>query len=84
MITRTRGGLAFTVLPRRNTLPKKSSVVMSPEAHALLAREYSRVERKFAEQTEQPEADPQKLFFLRFEMSVLEYHLPELKKGGRA
>jgi hypothetical protein len=62
----------------------KKPSVMSPEAEALLARAYSRVERKFVQQTEQPDPDPEKLFFLRFEMSVLEYHLPELKKGGRA
>jgi hypothetical protein len=65
-------------------MPKKSSIVMSPEAEALLAREYSHLERKFVEQTAQPETDPGDLFFLRLEMAVLEYHLPELKKGGQA
>jgi hypothetical protein len=62
----------------------QSSVVMSSEAKALLAREYSRLEHKFVEHAEQPDPDPQKLFFLRFVMAALESRLPELKKGGQA
>jgi hypothetical protein len=64
-------------------MSKKSSV-MSPEAETLLAREHFRLQRKFVEETERSETDPAKLFFLRFETAVLEYHLPQLKKGGQA
>ena len=64
-------------------MPKKSRT-MSPEAKEILTREYHDIQRCWTEELQKPNADWALLFFLHFEMEVIESRAKWLKKEAQA
>jgi hypothetical protein len=62
----------------------KSRIVMSPEAKQIITREYHKLQLRWVEELDKPETNWEQLFFLHFEMAMLESRATWLKKGGQA
>jgi len=57
---------------------------MSSEAKETLNREYHKLQHRWVEELDKPETNWENLFFLHFELAVLESRVPGLKKDGQA
>jgi len=63
-------------------MPKKSQ--MSPIARQIIDREYHKLQARWVEEIDKPETDWTNLFFLHFEMAMLESNAKWLKKEEQA
>jgi hypothetical protein len=61
-------------------MSKKSRPQMSPLAKQIIDREYHKLQARWVEEIDKPETDWTNLFFLHFEMAMLESNAKWLKK----
>src|SRR3954462_8510082 len=80
-ITRTSGG-AFTAPPKENLMSKKTE--MSPVAKQNVNQEYHKLQARWVEEIDRPATNWENLFFLHFEMAMLESRAKWLKKETEA
>ncbi len=65
-------------------MSNKSRSAMSPAAKQILTREYHELQLRWVEELEKPETNWEALFFLHFEMAVIESRAKWLKKEVQA
>ncbi len=65
-------------------MAKKSRAAMSAEGKQIITREYHKLQLCWTEELQKPDTDWQRLFFLHFQMAMVESRAKWLKKEARA